>query len=315
MEPVAATHHVRRFNRTVTQRIGALQDGYLARGRPLGASRVLWEIGDDGADVRALRARLDLDSGYLSRLLRLLEREGLVVLEAGARDARVRTVRLTDAGRAERAVLDARSDELARSLLEPLTETQRERLVEAMRQVERLLVAGAVEIRVEAPTSPAAQHCVRSYFEELEARFEHGFDPARSVLPDIGELTGPAGLLLVARLHGEPIGCGGLRLFGGGLADVKRMWIAPAARGLGLGRRLLAELEAHARGHGVTTLRLETNRALTEAIALYRSSGYVEVAPFNDEPYADFWFAKELGSGSRTGPALHSAAVKSPLTP
>jgi DNA-binding MarR family transcriptional regulator/GNAT superfamily N-acetyltransferase len=294
MEPHAATHHVRRFNRTVTQRIGALEEGYLARGRPLGASRVLWEIGEDGADVRALRARLELDSGYLSRLLRRLEREGLVAVTPDARDGRVRTVQLTDAGRAERAVLDVRSDELARSLLEPLTEAQRSQLVDAMRLVERLLVSGAVELRVDDPVSPAAQYCVGSYFEELRSRFENGFDPALSVLPDIGELVEPAGLLLVARLHGEPVGCGGLRLFDGGVADVKRMWVAPSARGLGLGRRLLGELESHALERGVQLLRLETNRALAEAIALYRSAGYVEIDPFNDEPYAHHWFEKRL---------------------
>src|SRR3954447_26515357 len=104
------TEQVRSFNRTVTQRIGALQDEYLARGRPLGASRVLWEVGDAPVDVRALRARLDLDSGYLSRLLRRLERDGLVVVEPAPNDGRVRTVRLTDAGRAERTVLDRESD-------------------------------------------------------------------------------------------------------------------------------------------------------------------------------------------------------------
>src|SRR3954451_7965148 len=143
------TQQVRSFNRTVTQRIGVLQDEYLARGRPLGASRVLWEVGEEAVDVRALRARLDLDSGYLSRLLRSLEREGLVVVEPGAGDRRVRTVRLTDAGRAERAVLDRERDALGESLLAPLGGTQRERLVAAMATVERLLTAGLVEVAVE----------------------------------------------------------------------------------------------------------------------------------------------------------------------
>jgi DNA-binding MarR family transcriptional regulator len=290
-----AARQVRRFNRTVTQRIGALQDGYLARGRPLGASRVLWEIGEGGVDARTLRDRLELDSGYLSRLLRRLEREGLVAVEPAAHDGRVRALRLTEAGRAERAVLDRESDRLARSLLEPLGDEQRAQLVDAMRVVERLLVAGAVGVRVEDPSTPAARFCIESYFAELRERFEQGFDPARSVLPDVGELVEPAGLLLVARLRGEPVGCGGLRLFEGGLADVKRMWVAPSTRGLGLGRRLLRELEEHARRRGAVTIRLETNRALTEAIALYRSSGYVEVEPFNDEAYADHWFAKSLG--------------------
>src|SRR4051812_3824996 len=135
--PDSATQQVRSFNRTVTERIGVLQDGYLARGRPLGASRLLWEIGDGVADVRALRARLGLDSGYLSRLLRSLESDGLVVVEAGSADRRVRTARLTDAGRAERAALDQGSDELAESLLAPLSDAQRARLVDAMAQVER----------------------------------------------------------------------------------------------------------------------------------------------------------------------------------
>src|SRR3954447_6538023 len=156
---MAATQHVRSFNRTVTQRIGVLQDEYLARGRPLGASRVLWELGAGAADVRALRARLDLDSGYLSRLLRSLEREGLVVVETGPADRRVRTVRLTAAGRAERAVLDRESDALAASLLAPLGAAQRERLVDAMATVERLLTAGLVEVAVADPRSAAARFC------------------------------------------------------------------------------------------------------------------------------------------------------------
>jgi ribosomal protein S18 acetylase RimI-like enzyme len=72
------------------------------------------------------------------------------------------------------------------------------------------------------------------------------------------------------------------------------MWVAPAARGLGLGRRLLRELEDEARRRGATAIRLETNRTLGEAIALYRSAGYVEIDPFNDEPYAHHWFEKPL---------------------
>src|ERR687883_696044 len=115
---------VRRFNRLVTQRVGALDEQFLARDRPLGQSRLLWEIGADGCDTRTLRARLDLDSGYLSRLLRALESAGLVTTEASDEDGRVRFVRLSDEGRAERALLDRRSDELASRLLEPLSTRQ-----------------------------------------------------------------------------------------------------------------------------------------------------------------------------------------------
>jgi DNA-binding MarR family transcriptional regulator/GNAT superfamily N-acetyltransferase len=290
----AATRQVRAFNRSVTQRIGALNDEYLARGRPLGASRVLWEIGADGTDLRALRARLDLDSGYLSRLVQMLQRDGLVAVAAGAGDKRVRTVRLTEAGRAERELLDRRSDELASSLLAPLSDGQRDRLVEAMGVVERLLTAGLVNVDVEDPASAAARYCIESYFAELDTRFDAGFDPEQSISADVDELSEPAGLLLVARLRGEPIGCGALKLHDREPAEVKRMWVAPSARGLGVGRRILSELEERARRRGVGLLRLETNRTLKEAGALYRSAGYVEVDAFNDEPYAHHWFEKRL---------------------
>jgi DNA-binding MarR family transcriptional regulator/GNAT superfamily N-acetyltransferase len=291
-----ATRQVRSFNRSVTQRIGALYDEYLARGRPLGASRVLWEIADDGTDLRALRARLDLDSGYLSRLVTSLERSDLVAVAPGTRDKRVRTVRLTKAGRAERALLDRRSDELASSLLAPLSDAQRSRLVEAMGVVERLLTAGLVEVGVEDPAGTAARFCIGSYFAELDARFDAGFDPSVSISADVEELTEPAGLLLVARLRGEPIGCGALKLHGHEPAEIKRMWVAATARGLGVGRRILGELEQRARERGVGVVRLETNKSLREATSLYRSAGYVEVAAFNDEPYAHHWFEKRLAA-------------------
>jgi len=285
---------VRRFNRTVTQRIGALNDEYLARGRSLGASRLLWEIGSDGGDVRSLRSRLGLDSGYLSRLLRTLEHDGLVQVGPDPSDRRVRTVRLTDAGAIERAVLDRQSDDLARELLDPLNEAQRARLVEAMSVVERLLTAGLVQIGIEKPVSDAATHCLRAYVAELDSRFDAGFDPDRSISADPAELAEPAGLLLVARLRDEPVGCGALKFHDRGPVEIKRMWVAGPARGLGVGRRILSELEEHARDRGARVVRLETNRALTEAIKLYRSAGYTEVDAFNDEPYAHHWFEKRI---------------------
>ncbi|HWN33055.1 MAG TPA: MarR family winged helix-turn-helix transcriptional regulator [Pseudonocardia sp.] len=135
---------VRRFNRTATQRVGALQDEFLGRGRPPGEARLLWEIGPAGRDVRSLRAELGLDSGYLSRLLRSLESAGLVTVESSGADRRVRLARLTEAGHAERQALDQRSDEVAEALLEPLSPKQRARLVAAMSDVVLLLRAGMV---------------------------------------------------------------------------------------------------------------------------------------------------------------------------
>jgi DNA-binding MarR family transcriptional regulator/GNAT superfamily N-acetyltransferase len=290
----ARVRRVRSFNRRVTQRVGALQDDYLSRRRSLGASRVLWEIEPAGTDVRTVRARLHVDSGYLSRLLRTLEAEGLVRVRTSSEDQRVRVVRLTAAGRAERAELDRLSDDLAGSLLEALDEPHRDRLVEAMATVERLLTVGLVEIGDEDPTSNDAQHCLGAYFRELDERFEGGFDAGRSIPADASDLVEPAGLLLVARLDGRPVGAGAVKFHGTEPAEIKRMWVGGPARGLGVGRRLLTELERRARNHGATTSRLETNRALTEAIALYRSTGYVEVPPFNDEPYAHHWFEKDL---------------------
>lgn len=288
---------VRRFNRTVTQRIGALDDTFLSRSRPLGQARLLWEIGAEGSEVRSLRSRLGLDSGYLSRLLRALQADGLVAVDANGADGRVRTARLTRAGLAERAELDRCSDDLATSILEPLTGHQRERLVAAMAEVERLLAASQVHVAVVDPCHPDARHCLRAYFAELAHRFDSGFDPDLSISADDEELTPPAGLLLVATLHGDPVGCGALKLHQDDTsAEVKRMWISPTVRGLGLGRRLLAELEAQAAVHGVRTLRLETNRALSEAIGLYRTAGFREVDAFNDETYAHHWFEKTLGS-------------------
>lgn len=293
MDP-ATVAQVRRFNRTVTQRVGALQDEFLGRGRSLGAARVLWEIGPDGRDVRSLRSALGLDSGYLSRLLRALEADGLITVGTAATDRRVRVARLTPAGRAEREALDRRSDEVAAALLAPLPPPQRDRLAAAMADVERLLRAGMIEIEVTDPAHPDARRCLRAYVAELDRRFDAGFDTARSNPAAAEELRLPAGLMLVARLGDEPVGCGALKLGGDGFCEVKRMWVSPGVRGTGLGRRLLGELEAHAAAHGARTVRLETNRALAEAVALYRSAGYAEVPAFNDEAYAHHWFEKRL---------------------
>lgn len=290
----ALLDQVRSFNRLVTERVGALNDHFLGRDRPLGECRLLWEIGEGEIEIRQLRGRLALDSGYVSRLLRSLEQQGLVQVEESTDDARVRRVHLTEAGRAERAALDQLSDEFGLSLLQPLSEEQRTRLTSAMAEVERLLVASMVTISPADPTSAAARWCFEQYFAELDARFDTGFDPGVSISADAHELQPPSGVLLIAWLRHEPIGCGALKLHDGAPAELKRMWVAPSARGLGLGGRLLRELEDYARDASVAVVHLETNRALTEAIALYRRSGYREAPAFNDEPYAHHWFEKRL---------------------
>jgi DNA-binding MarR family transcriptional regulator/ribosomal protein S18 acetylase RimI-like enzyme len=291
---VTTIEQVRRFNRVVTERVGVLNDRFLGLARPLGEARLLWEIGSDGAEVRQLRARLGLDSGYLSRLLGALQADGLLTVGPSARDRRIRVARLTPAGRKERTRLDARSDEAAQALLEPLGARQRERLVAAMGEVERLLTAGSIEIEPTDPEHPDAQHCLAEYVAELNRRSERGFDPSvgETALPH--EVRPPAGQFFVARLPGQPVGCGAVKHHRQAPAEIKRMWIDPGVRGLGLGRRLLETLEDCARSGGARLGHIETSGVLGEAITLYRSAGWVEVPRFNDEPFADHWFEKRL---------------------
>ena len=280
---------VRSFNRIVTRRVGALEDSYLSRGRPLGEARLIFEVGaTDGADVRMLRKKLGLDAGYMSRLLRSLEKQDAINLTRKAQDGRVRKVQLTDKGRVEFDAYDALSDDLAQSILNALTAAQRERLVAAMAEVERLLRAASVEIAVAAGDSDDARWCLAQYFTELNQRFNEGFDPAT------GASAEASGQFVVARIDGEAIGCGALRQLEAGVGEVKRVWVSASARGHGVAGRIMQKLEAIAREFGFHTLRLDTNRALTEAHALYRKLGYHEIARYNDNPYAHHWFEKVL---------------------
>jgi len=286
---------VRSFNRLVAQRIGALDDSYLARGRPLGEARVLFEAGlVERLDLRELRARLGLDSGYLSRLVRSLEGQGVAAVAKSAEDGRVRELTLTERGRAEFAAYDAASDSLAEAILAPLDAKQRERLVAAMSEVERLMRASAVVIAREPADSADAQHCLGEYRAELASRFDGGFDPSKGNNLTVEEMTPPAGYLLVAKLDGQPVGCGALKRLGATEGEVKRVWTAPDARGLGVASRLMDGLEQLARDVGFGIVKLDTNRTLVEAQAMYRKRGYREIAPYNDNPYAHHWFEKAL---------------------
>ena len=296
--PATQIAQVRRFNRLVTQRIGALDDHFLGRDRPLGASRLLYEIGEQGADLRELRRRLGLDAGYVSRLTKTLSHEGLIRLASHTADQRVRTARLTARGRRELRELNARSDRLATDLLGAVSAGQRARLVEAMAEVHRLLRAAGVAIARVPPTSPAARWCWAQYFAELDRRFPRGFDPGTSLPVDDQDFVPPRGAFLVASIDGDTVAGGAVKLTAPRVGWLKRMWVVPSARGLGIGRRMLQALEDEARALGATTLRLDTNKTLREAIALYRSAGYRQVPPFNAEPYATHWFEKRLRSSA-----------------
>jgi DNA-binding MarR family transcriptional regulator/GNAT superfamily N-acetyltransferase len=275
----------------VTRQVGALNDRYLGD-RPLGESRVLFEIGAHGATPRDIRARLGLDSGYLARLLRALQRDGLVDEQPNPTDRRTKRLVLTAAGRAEMAELDRISDELAAATLAPLTKEQRDSLLRAQAEVRRLLAISMVEIGPEDPGSADARWCLGHYFAELAERFEEPFDPTRT-LP-----TGAADLFLLARFDGQPAGCGVFKALTPETGEILRMWVDRAHRGLGIAGRLLDALERHAAGRGHAAVRLYTNRSLDEAKALYRARGYQEIPRYNDDPYANHWFEKRLSSSS-----------------
>ncbi len=163
-----------------------------------------------------------------------------------------------------------------------------------MDEGEHLIEIGAVEVAVEPPTSAAARLCLEQYFRELADRFEHGYDPTSDLTAPAEDLVPPSGLFVVAWRDGRPVGCGALKRVDASTGEIKRVWTAPMARGLGVARRVLDRLEAEAAAMGLASLRLDTNKALTEAAAFYRKRDYREVAPFNDNPYAQRWFVKQL---------------------
>jgi DNA-binding MarR family transcriptional regulator/GNAT superfamily N-acetyltransferase len=314
-DPVAV---VRRFNRSYTQRIGALEDSFLGLGMPLGPARLLFEVGDAPAlqgapatqapvTTHALRERLGLDSGYLSRLLRRLEADGLIRVLPDPGDRRRRQVTLTEAGRERWRELERRSDDQARLIVDPLTQRQRERLARALSEADLLVRAATVSFEPTDPASPVARDVVGRYFAEIGRRF--GFDASGETEKDALLLVPPTGVFVVAVSDGEPVACGGLQtldlLDGSPLGDgpltdgqrvgeLKRMWVHDDWRGAGLGSRLLRHLEDQARALGHGAVRLDTNAALAEAISMYQRAGYRAIARYNDNPWATHFFEKRL---------------------
>jgi len=294
---------VRRFNRSYTQRIGVLDDSFLGLGMPLGPSRLLFEIGVAPATAagplttQILRERLGLDSGYLSRLLRRLEEEGLIDVTPDPGDRRRRQVSLTEAGRERWKELEHRSDEQARLIVDPLTERQRDRLARALSEADLLVRAATVRFELVDPASATARDVIGRYFAEIGRRF--GFEPAGETEQDALLLAPPSGVFVVALSGGEPVACGGLQAIGPpvdgrSVGELKRMWVRDDWRGAGLGSRLLRYLEDKARESGHDTVRLDTNAALTEAIGMYQRAGYRAIDRYSDNPWATHFFEKRL---------------------
>lgn len=231
LDPIS---RVRRFNRAVTSEVGALDTSFLGRGRPLGAARVLNAIGHGRSDVAELRDYLVLDSGLMSRLLRSLEEEGLVTTKPHPEDARRRIAKLTAAGRREFEAYETLSNAQAESML--ARHSQPEALLAAMDMVAAALGRSRISIDLLDPRSEPARYCLGEYYAELSRRFARGYDVALSRDPDATDMIAPRGAFFVALSDGLPLGCVGLKGAGSPLAEIKRLWVAPAARGLGLAR-------------------------------------------------------------------------------
>lgn len=282
----------RRFARSVTTEVGALDESFLGRGRSLGAARVLNAIGHGRTDLAELRTYLTLDSGLLSRLLRQLEAEGLVRLSQSPLDARARIAELTETGAEEFAAYEDISNDRASSLL--ARHPKPEALLAAMDLIASALGQDRIVIEERDPRDDPSVFCLNEYYAELGRRFSTGFDVNLSCDPQATDMIAPRGAFLVAFSDGLPIGCVGVKGNGGPIAEIKRLWIAPSARGLGLAKRLMTLAEERAQTLGIQILRLDTNSVLPEAIRLYQSTGWKEIDRFNDDPYPDHFFEKTL---------------------
>jgi DNA-binding MarR family transcriptional regulator len=283
---------VRRFSRAVTSAIGALDTSFLGRGRPLGAARVLNAIGHGRVDVAELRDYLDLDSGLMSRLLRSLEDEGLIVTMPHQNDARCRIAKLTRAGWREFNAYEAISNSQAEVLLAHYRKP--EELLAAMDTIASAFGRSRISIEEADPSGKEAHYCLGEYYSELSRSFKGGFEVSLSRDPDVTDMIFPRGAFFVAMLDGLPLGCVGLSGTGSELAEIKRLWVAPSARGLGVGRRLMDSAENAARNISIKILRLDTNSALAEALLLYRNTGWTAIDRFNNDPYPDLFFEKHL---------------------
>jgi DNA-binding MarR family transcriptional regulator/GNAT superfamily N-acetyltransferase len=271
---------VRRFNRFYTRRVGALRAGLLGSEYPLPEARLLYEIGHRReCTASELAADLDLDAGYLSRLLQSLKRRGLLSARRSAQDGRASVLFLAAKGRKAYALLDSRSRDEVSAMLRELPGGERERLVGAMRTVENLLEKKApnVALRAHRPGDIgwvvqrhgalyAAEYGWDERFEALvagiAANFINRFDPQRE-------------RCWIAEADGEPLGCVFLVQQTNATAKLRLLLVEPRARGLGLGRRLVRECIAFAREKGYRKLVLWTQANLAAARGIYKAEGFV----------------------------------------
>ncbi|HYD58176.1 MAG TPA: helix-turn-helix domain-containing GNAT family N-acetyltransferase [Burkholderiales bacterium] len=270
---------VRRFNRFYTGRIGILPEDYLGSSHTLAEARVIFELGARrAATATELGRDLDLDLGYLSRLLQGLKRRGVVQGRAAAEDARRTVLTLTSRGQKTFQALDARSRKEVGALLESLSATEKAALVEAMGTVERVLgkAPAPVALRPHRPGDMGwvVQAHGRLYFEEYgwDERFEALV--ARIVADFIQRFDAKRERCWIAEMAGTPVGCVLIKKQSAATAKLRLLLVEPRARGLGLGKRLVAECIAFARDKGYRKLVLWTQSNLAAARHIYRAEGF-----------------------------------------
>jgi DNA-binding MarR family transcriptional regulator len=279
---------LRRFNRLLTQRIGLLDERYLGSPLPFAQARLLYEIAVLAPlGTHHLRRLLAVDAAALSRGLAALLAQGLVRRRVDRANARNRVVEITPRGRRLLATLDGRAAERTGAMMGRLVAGDRRRLADAVDEARRLLVGAAVRIERRSDRDPDVGAAQAAYLAEVARRFGRPMDPSNQ------SPIAPAAAFLVVDDR-RPVGCGALRALAPGVAEIKRMWLHPDARSLGLGARLLGALEDTARDGGGHEVRLDTNARLGEAIALYEAAGYRRIARYNDNPDATHFYAKRL---------------------
>ena len=289
-EPVAA---VRRFNRFYTRRIGVLDEGLLASPFSLAEVRVLYELAHrPGVTARDLARDLGLDGGYLSRILQGFGKRGLLRRGTSVDDARRRPLTLTAAGRRTFAPLERRSHEAVAALIAPLSESDQQRLVGAMRAIERLLDPGAAAAHpfTLREHRPGDMGWVVAAHGEIYWR-EYGWDErfealvAHIAAEFIEKLDPRRERCWIAERDGERVGSIFLVRKSATVAKLRLLIVDPKARGLGLGRHLVAECVRFARECGYRTITLWTQENLLAARHIYQAAGFRLV---QREPHAMF---------------------------
>ena len=296
------TDAVRRFNRFYTQRVGALHKDFVGSPYPLPEARMVYEIGRRGSTTASELGRdLDLDAGYVSRLLQALRRRGVVQGKPAPNDARTSVLSLTEKGRKSYATLDERSRELTTAMLAKLPGKGREQLVGAMQAIETLLngdqPAGEITLREHRPGDMGwiVERHAALYYEQDRwgARFEA---LVAGIVKDFLEnFDAERERCWIAERGGERVGCVFVVKQSASVAKLRLLIVEPAARGAGLGRRLVDECIAFARAKGYRKLVLWTHSHLAAARAIYRAAGFKKLPKtevhdsFGPKAVSEFW--------------------------